>query len=104
MFKRSAWFDQTIGQSHLQRFFSLHAASSQDHIERVALSDQTRQTDGAEINQGNTEAAGENAKHSIAGGNPEGAPQNGFQAARACVSFPPGGKWFPRRRTVRLPL
>src|SRR5260370_5620350 len=85
--KRASRFHQTIHQSHLQRFFSLYAASGQYHIERMALSDQARQTDGAEVNEWNTKAPVEDAKHGVTSSNAQVAPQSEFQSAGHGMTF-----------------
>ena len=73
-FKSFAWFNQAVCHSHAQRLFAGDTAPCENQIESVALPDQTRQTDGSQINERNAKTAVEHAKNRIASGDAQVAP------------------------------
>src|SRR5260370_11132609 len=101
MFQRLARLDQTIDQTHLQRFFSRNAAAGQDEIQRVAVSDEPRQTYGPQVDQRNAESATVDAKHCIVRGHAKIAPQRQFQSTGNCMPFHGGDDRFAQKHPGR---
>jgi hypothetical protein len=87
-----AGFHQPVGQPHAQGLLPRDAAPSQDQVQRLALPDQARQPDGAQIDQRHPKAPAVDSQRGIPRHDAQVAPQRQFQAARYRVPFDGGDR------------
>ena len=78
---------QTVGKAHPQRLGAADRASGQNEVDRLRMTDQARQPDGAEIDQRHAEAAAEDAEGGVLGNDAHVGPQRQFHAAGHCKTL-----------------
>ena len=62
-----AFGHQAVGKPYAQRLGAADRASRENEIDRLGMTDQSRQPDGAEIDQRHAEAAAEDAEYGVLG-------------------------------------
>jgi hypothetical protein len=99
--ERSSRFDEPVRQTHAKRFFSRHGSSRQDHVEGVAMTDQSRESDRPAIDKGYAPTSAIDAKDRVACGYPQITPNGEFDATRDSVPFNRSNHWLPEQHPGR---
>jgi hypothetical protein len=86
--------DETIREAHGHGLFSRHAASGEEHVQRVAMTDQSRQPKGASIHQRDSPTAAVDSEDRIARRDPKIAPQCQLQSSSDRVPFDRRDHWL----------
>src|SRR5258708_18724898 len=92
--ERLAFGHQPVGEPPLESLARADLAASQDHVERTAVTDQARQTNGAAVDQRDAPAPAEHAEPGPLGRHPQVAPQRELEPARHGITFNGGDHRF----------
>jgi hypothetical protein len=84
----------TVGKAHAERFRAADRAPGQNEIDGLRMADQSRQPDGAEIDQRHAETPAENAESRIFGDDAHVGPQRQLHAAGNRKTFDRGDHRF----------
>src|SRR5262249_56761583 len=97
--QRVAGRAQAIGEAHHARLLSRDVPAGEDQVERVTVTDETRQANRPLINERNPPATVKNTENGIPGCDSQVAPECEFEAASNSIAFYSGDNRIAEQHT-----
>lgn len=98
--ERLALLDEPIDETEAERFLARHGATGENHVERTALTDESRQSNGSAVDERHTPTPAEYTEHGVTRGHPEITKQRELQPARDGVTFDGGDCRLAKSKTT----